>query len=318
MQDKHSPRQDYLDRLERHVLDEARRLRQTAPPAQWHLGARWKIVIAACALAVVSMGIGAASVAAAYQAQTNQQRDLLSSDYERRLDLARQRLAIASDQLRDIERQVALGLTSRASASDAQLKVTEAQAAIHMLELQLQEVQLTGRAPVDDLSAPLVSGHDFVSDRLKVAMTVQRMTLQAAQDHLREAERRVAVGVSGSIEADTARALVVEVQAALQAFDVKMGLRQRFLAGALTAAQTDLRAIEAEAEQRRAALAPKVRLAQMQVDRVATLVQKGLVSNVDLVEARLKLQEAMADLAKVDLDLALVRQQLANGKTGGQ
>ena len=256
------------------------------------------------------MGIGAAGVAAAYQVQTNEQRDLLTGDLQRRLDLARQRLQIAGQTLQRSQQQLAIGLIGQDSVVDSQQKVAESQAEVEALNSQLAEVRVTGRTPVDDLTAPAVQGRDFVGDRLRISLTIARAGLQAAQDHLRDTEKRRSLGIIDEGPVQLAQARVMEQQAAVQTIDSKLAIRQRFLTGSVDAQQAALQAIEADAIQRRTTLAPKLQIAQQKLQRAELLAAQGLMGSVDIAQARLDVEEVQADLAKADLDLALVRRQL--------
>lgn len=317
MLDKHSPDPAFVDRLEARVLAEARRQRQAPVPSSWWMASRLRIVSAAAILAIVSMGVGAAGVAAAYQVKTNEQRDLITADLQRRLSLARQRLQIANETLQSAQQQVAIGVVSQDAVMDAQTKVAQSQAEVESLTSQLAEARATGQVAVDDLTAPAVQGHDYVGDRLRIALQVARASLQTTQAALAAAERRRALGITDQVPVQMAQARVAEQQAAIALIESKLAIRQRLLNGAIDQQQAALQGLEADAVQRRMALAPKLQIAQEQLQRAETLMSQRLMSSVDLAQARLNLEQVQADLAKADLDLALVRAQLQSGKGGG-
>jgi outer membrane protein TolC len=74
--------------------------------------------------------------------------------------------------------------------------------------------------------------------------------------------------------------------------------------------EVELRGLEAEAEQRRKTLGPKVELARREIDRVTKRVQVGTATRVELTEATLRHLQLQTDLLKADLDLALIRRQI--------
>jgi len=313
MRDKHEPHGAFVERLEWQIAGEVRRRNRPAEPPRWPLRSRRSIAVAAAGLALVSMGLGGAVVAAAYRAQNSEQRDQVAAVYQLRLALAQKTLAAAADTLRLTERNVSIGMATQTDALEAQSKVSGAQAGVRSLELQLEEVRLTGREPSNEISSPLVSGRDFVGERLRNDITVPRNALSIAQRQLLGVQRRVDVGVADATDLDVARAKVVELQAAVVGFERKIEIRQRFLKGEIDSVQADLRVLEGEAEQRRSTLAPKVDLARRQVDQTARRVKVGVAQSVDLAEATLRLQQLEADLAKADLDLAVIRRRLAGG-----
>jgi multidrug efflux pump subunit AcrA (membrane-fusion protein) len=120
----------------------------------------------------------------------------------------------------------------------------------------------------------------------------------------------VKFGAADPIELDVSRARIAEVEAAIEAFQKKIGIRQNFLNRKANAAVTELRTLEVEAEQRQKTLGPKVELAQKQAENAAANVRIGQASNLDKAEATLRAQELETELAKAELDLARVRQQL--------
>jgi outer membrane protein TolC len=69
--------------------------------------------------------------------------------------------------------------------------------------------------------------------------------------------------------------------------------------------------LESDAVQRQKTLSPKVALARKQSERAKKNVQLGLAQSVALAEATLRLQELETETAKAELDLALIRRQLA-------
>jgi hypothetical protein len=65
----------------------------------------------------------------------------------------RQRHSLASQQLREVQKRVELGIERRESVSDAQFKTHEAEAAVRSIELDIAEIQATSREPVHALTA---------------------------------------------------------------------------------------------------------------------------------------------------------------------
>jgi hypothetical protein len=74
------------------------------------------------------MGIGAAAMAAGYAAQGNERKNQLTTSYEQRADLARQRLVVANDELKAAERQVSVGMAGTMGVFEGRMKVAEAEA----------------------------------------------------------------------------------------------------------------------------------------------------------------------------------------------
>jgi hypothetical protein len=310
MRTRHEPRESFVDELESRIVTEARRRDRPAAPFRWMSWSPARMAFALGIVIVASMAAGGAVVDAAYRSQNNERRDLVASTYERRLDLAVQRLAIAKDELARTQRKVSIGMAKNLELLDSELKVTEAEVAINVLNLQLEEVRLTGQEPVTSASAPVVQGRDFVTQRWEAELQLPQKAREIEQLRQRDAERRYAIGVTDSVDVEVASAKVSELNAALRGLQQRLEIRKRFLGKEIDAAQAELQALEVEATQRQWALRPQVEMAKRAVNRVSAMVQKGLTDNLELTKANLTLLSLQQELIKADLDLALIQKRL--------
>jgi hypothetical protein len=310
MHGHHEPRREFVEGLERQIASEIRRqrrfTRETA--SMWTFGLRPTLVV--LALMLVSMGLGAGVMAAAMQAQDGARRARLVLEFEGQAELARQRLATVTTQLQATEGRIAIGTATQEERLQRRVDVAEAQAQLTASDLQLQEVRVTGQAPLDDLSAPAVAGRDFVSERLRAGSGVPEAALELERLRLRELERRQALGASDALEVEAARTRAFEVQVAIEAVRRKIEIRQRFLEGGAGAAETELRALEATAQSRLKTLAPQIALAQKQLDRTTAKVALGATDRIELAEATLRMQRLETERAKAELDVEVVRGQI--------
>jgi outer membrane protein TolC len=310
MSESHEPRKEFVQSLEWQLGREIRRRNRSPQGLRWTRRLRAKTRAVVAALMLASMGLGAVGVAAAYQAQGNQHRDVLASSYQQRTDLARRRVALAQEELSSIEKSVSMGLISDENLLAARLKLSESEEQLQLLQLQLEEVRTTGREPLNEISAPVVSGRDFVIERLRAELAGPLAMLQLQQARLKAAEKRVALGILDSSEVEAARARLAEAQAQVDLLGAKIQSREQFIRRKLDASQAELQVIESEAVQRKAALVSKVQLARRELERAAQRVQAGITPRIEEAEVKLKLQELEMELAKADLDLLAVRRSL--------
>lgn len=315
MQDRHEPSDRFIERLGQDIGAEVRRRNLQPAPAPWRQAFGLKTVAAAAALVVVSMAAGGAVVAAAYQNENREQRSMLASVYDRKIQLAQLRLDAAKQQLQETERRVALGMVDSHAATEQRQAVVEAEAQLRIAMLDLEEVRLTGREPRDEVSAPATSQRDFVSDRLQVSMSIATGALDLAKKKLQTAERRVSLGIEQRSSADGLRAEIIALESALSATQQKIAARQAFVSNKYDSALTDLRVGEIEAEQRLRALAPQLDLAQRHMARIESLVTKGLASPTDVAQARVRVLEVELKLSMAQAELATVRAQIAQRTT---
>jgi hypothetical protein len=315
MTDAHEPRDEFIDQLEAVIAREARQRRRVGQPPRW-LPASSAGVIAGLVIVIISsMGAGAAAVLTAYQVQDAAGRDQLLSSLEQSAALARQGVDIATKNAANTERQISVGLADSGALNESRLKVAEAQAQVDDIRLKIEEVRLSGREPRTELSAPRVSSRDFVSEHLRRELSPVQMRVTAANARVQVAQRKHSLGLEPS-NLDEARASLGEAQAMVDMFQQKLDIRQKFLTGAVDAIETDLRGLEVEATQRRAALAPQVELAREDERRTTAQVQVGLAQQIDVLQAttrRLQLEVALTD---ADMQLALVRQKIVQHRVG--
>jgi outer membrane protein TolC len=315
MQHPHEPRDTFVGELERTVIAERRRRQQlSAAPwatSPWPARSRLSLGLAAAGLVVVSMAVGGAVVVAAYQAQASERRDSLTTTYEQRAALAREQLALAEQELRRAERRVATGVESQDVTLDIQIQIAEAEALVKSLELQLVEIRSTSREPLGEVSAPLVDGRDFVSERLEIELAASKAAAEVQKQLVQQIERRVAVGVASPVDAEMMRAVQQELQSAKASLEKKLQIRQAFLRTEVDADLASLRVLESEAEQRRATLTPRADRARKELQDIQVRFKTGLASVTEVAEAQLRLSKIQLDLAQANADLARIHQRIA-------
>ena len=311
MQAPHTPRDGFVERLEWQISSELRR-RHRSGPATWLPSSPLKATAAIVFVVLVSMAAGGAAVAAAVQAQGKERRHSVLLNYQQRLQLAQMRLTTAKLELTTLERQIAVGLERPDSIQvhDSRMRVAEAEGSLQVSQLELQEAEATGQEPLDQISAPLVSGRDFVAERLQASLLAPEAGLANARVIAQAMRRRWDVGLATVTDLAEAEARVVELEAAIASTRRKIEIRRQFVGGLIRAPQADLRVIESDAEQRVKALEPRIALARKHVADAERRFQVGLANHVDLAEAKLRLSTLEADLAKAQLDLALIRKKI--------
>jgi hypothetical protein len=310
MQHPHEPRDAFVAELERTVIAERRRRHQLSAAAPWPARSRRNLGMTAAGLVIISMAVGGGVVVVAYQTQASERRDSLTSIYEQRAALAREQLALAEQDLRRAERRVAIGVEGQEITLDIQLKVAEVDALVKSLELQLAEIRLTTREPLTEVSAPLVDGRDFVSERLHIELSASKAASDVQRQLLQQTERKVAIGAANPVDAEVVRAVQQELLSAVTALEKKLEIRQAFLRKELDADLANLRVLQSEAEQRRATLAPKADRARKELQDVQVRFKNGLASVTEVAEAQVRLLKIQADLAQADADLARIQQRI--------
>ena len=310
MSGAHNPREEFVNQLEHHLRADLRRRNLAASARTWMPRSRNAVALAIAAVAIASMALGGGVVAVAYEARLSEQRDLLVGNFEQRAILAKQRLALVTQQLVDMEQRVSVGLEPPESVREVRVKVREAEADLKSIELDLGEIRATGREPMHALSAPLISGRDFVSERLRVEMSVPAAALELGKMRAEAVRSRFEVGLANATDVDAAETRTIELESVVEAFQRKMGIRQTFLKGGVPAAVADLRGLEAETDLRRTALARRIDFARRQVSDLRSRIEIGTANPLNLAEAELRMQELQLAMSRAEYDLLLIRKQL--------
>jgi hypothetical protein len=312
MQDRHAPREEFVERLADQIRDEFRRRPAHAPGprwTQWLLQSPVKAAVAVALLVVLSMSLGGIVVAAAYQAQNNEQRSVLIANFEQRLALAGMRLEVARRQLTTAQDQMAIGVEGQEKVLDGRFKVIEAEADVRSIESQLAEVRETGHEPLTAVSSSVVNGRDFVTERWRIELTVPEAALDLEKARLDAANRRFSAGVGNLTDVLGSQTRIRELEVAVQGMRRKLEIRQRFLKRELDATMADLRVLEAEADVRRQA--SEHELARKVLDDASKALKVGIGQPVELAEAELRVRALELNVLKATLDLKMIQQQIA-------
>ena len=310
MSNPHEPRDVFVAQLEERLRADLDRQRLAPTAPRWLPRTTRGLVFATAAVVLLSMAIGGGVVSAAYEAQQSAGRDALLTMLQQRADLARTQLTLARHRMDEAMRRASVGIDDASARDDARRKVAEAEVEVKIIELEMAEVRATGREPVRSVSAPLVAGRDFVTERWQIEASVPTAVLDLAKAEADRMKTRFEVGLANTRDVQAAGARLIEMESALQLVQRKIAIRQEFLRRAITAAVADLRVMEAETEQRHQSLARRIAFSQRQLQDLRTMVEIGTLSPIDLAEAQLRLQELQVQLSKADYDLALIRKQL--------
>ena len=154
-----------------------------------------------------------------------------------------------------MQQRVSIGIEPQESVTDARFKVTEAEAELKSIELDIAEIRATGREPMNTLSAPPGLGPGFRHGAFaRARCPCRRRRSKARRCERRRARTRFDVGMAKAIEVEAAESRLIELESAVEVFQRKIAIRQTFLKGGLPAAVADLRGLEAETDLRRTAL----------------------------------------------------------------
>lgn len=304
MTNRHEPDPSFVQGLEWQLGRELRRRRPKTPRR------RVPRNLKLAGLMLVSVAVGAAAMAASQQLQSSWRQELLETRLEVKLQQARQRLMSQLDAIGLTRKEVEQGSRTDRDLIYFELQITQAEADAKILELELEEVESSGREPRDELSAPLVDGRDFVRERIEARMMVAQHRLEVARQAGARLAQRVEVGVVSADELKAQDLLAMEAELQLDALDRQLDLRAEFLDEEISAVEAELMALEAEARSRVIQSDERIRYFQAEIDRHRERVDAGVIHPAAVAEMSTRLAEAEAELRLALEEQRIVRDEL--------
>lgn len=270
-------------------------------------GARLAAIVG---LAAVSMSVGGAGTYAAIYTVDERAAALHVARAEAQLEIARTRLDPPAQELARMQELYQQGGVAERELRQAEAAYVQTQSDVKARELDLVETRLTGRAPNDALSAPLVKGRDFVTERLFERRRPMQLQLDLLADQDRRLQELSDAGAATMSELKAAQLQLAGADQALAALEKRVTLRASFLVGKLSAAQVELEGMRLSAVTgREMAVYQAVILADQQ-QRLANLSKRGMVSDAELRTIEAQLHEVKTQIDLADLELHVLDQKL--------
>lgn len=303
MPDMHEPDPRFVDSLEGQLGRELRRNSRSATRS----GIR---ALKMAGLMIGSVTLGAAAMGAAQQIQDSWRRELLEARLEVQLQMAQQRLNAQREGLETTRQQVELGVRNELDLVHFELQIAQSETDLHLRVLDLDEVQQSGREPLDDLSAPRVDGRDFVSERLRLRMDLASRHLDVVMREAGRTRDQVTLGIIGEQEAEARDLATREAELQLDALRRQLDLRSEFLDSDLSAVEAELKTLEVEARNRVVLLDQQLRFVRGELDRYQAAIAAGTVHPITAANMRTQVVEIEAQLQLAQQELMIVQREL--------
>ena len=263
-------------------------------------------VLGVAAIVVVSMIAGAAGLSAAGRIQANQQKQLLVQQQQGDVQLAEMQLALAEKALDETKRRAAVGLAQQAAIEDAERGIQSLSLKLHRIQLNVDEVQKSGQPVQDEVTSPLVDGRDFVTERLELEQKAAMLATAAAERRLKERKTRVEVGLASRQELLEAEAGMARAAAEMRALQETIGLRQKYLAGQVNAADATRERLLLAARAQMLVAQSELNAARQQYEQMQKNFTVGLVQEVDLLKAQVEMLSKKQDLAALQTRIQML------------
>jgi hypothetical protein len=255
-------------------------------------------------VALAAMCVGSAATFAVTHRLRAQTADLIIARSEAHLEFANARLDFFLEEVHRIESLAADGLLTPGEVDSMRLELAQVEADAAARVLDVEEVRITGLDPDNSLSAPILRGRDFVTERLELerAVLLQRVSL------IDKEASRTGLGLTGSPEMAREHEAA---RAALSIVDERVALRQDYLAGARTARQVELAHIQFSVERQRELATQRVNELQQELDRMHTLVEEGMATRSEARPVEMEFRAAVLQLDLAELEMQILERKLA-------
>ncbi|MFC1627621.1 hypothetical protein ACFL3H_00735 [Gemmatimonadota bacterium] len=289
----HEPTSEFIARLEWQVRSTLSRRDRFSMPTRRPV----QQVMKMAALLLLSIFLGAAGVATADQVQESRARELLLQRIDFEMQLAGAQLQLLRTRVSEIRDQVEGGLAHEAVLRTATFEMRGAELHYTRLQLDREEISLSGREPQQNVSAPRIGGRDFVSERLELEIARTSDECELVEAGLTRTRELIEQGMLNRSESLEQEAALSSLKLHLRYLTSLHDLRAQFLEGKISRDKVEQEALLAEAESRldHTSLAA----AQVELRRVEELYQKGAVTESELMQARIKVITAEFKLQQV-------------------
>lgn len=311
MNEQHTPDPEFVNQLEWELKSTMRRqgtLNGTSGAAR-RVRPRWATT---AALVVVSMFIGGAGTHAITRGTDAQAAALYIARGEALLEIARVQFEHVAQELARMQALAQQNAVTERELGHFEAQHLHAESEFTIRELELAETLITGKQPNDALSAPLVDGRDFVTERMAARRRPIQRHLELAIDQANRHQELAEAGLADAMDLKGAQFEVAAIEEELIELDKRIALRASFVADELSAAEVELQGMRLAAVAARERAARERELLVEQYNRFAKLSERGQVTPSELraVEAQLRTFEAQMELA--DVELRILDQKLEN------
>lgn len=248
---------------------------------------------------LVALALGTTGGLASAQMRENAQLDSLLAAARADATLVSARAQAARAVVAEEQRQVAAGMRSTESLSNAEAEAREADSELARTALNIDEIKGTAKAPRDELNAPLVNGRDFVKDRLQLRLMLAQQAIASAERSRDEAARRVRVGLASEMTGLDAELDVARARRDLAVLVERMALRREFVEKGTAVAELTRRLQKAEVTQDLAVAQRAMQVAQQRATLLERQWKVGLAQELDLMRAKVDVKEREIELQRL-------------------
>ncbi|MCJ7582468.1 MAG: hypothetical protein MUP98_18285 [Candidatus Aminicenantes bacterium] len=302
MSKNYEPENQFLERLEWQLASEYRRTdRLKSAPGKVTMSRK----MVAISVLVGTLMTGVAMIKAAEVIKDSWRKKIEIARIETEVKLKEAKLASTREITSRIEIQFSNGLLQEEEYLGMQVALEKAELELQKSQLNLEEVNASGKTPRTELYAPVVRGRDFVSERLMFEIKDVDLDLGLYKSYLVKVKQRIEVGIIHENELDAIQSEIDAKNVTIDSIKKKLDLRSRFVAGEITAQEIEIEDRMAVAEKNFHMAQAKVEFLNKVIIELEDSVAVGMVPQIELTQMRYVLNAAQAelDLATLEIDV---------------
>ena len=174
--------------------------------------------------------------------------------------------------------------------------------------LNLDEVKMSGEIPRNELYAPMVSGRDFVSERLMLEKMEVEMGLDLHWRHRKRFKQMAEAGLIQDYELAQIQAEIANQEVILEKIQKRLNLRTSFLEGEITAHEVEIEDRLTGAERNLRLAQSKVKSLREQLKRLKALESQGTITHMEVMQLQYALDAAQAELNLATLEMNVLEE----------
>jgi hypothetical protein len=299
MINNHAPKKDFVHRLEEQLTADFRRQERFQNHRQRLKIPRYLGVII---LILSSMMAGVVIIKAAEQIKDSWKRELALAQVETALQIKEARLKVVKEIFDSVKEQKAKGLVGDEQLLNVKVAKDHMDLELARAKIDFQEVKATGRAPQNELFAPLVAGEDFVSHRLQLDKKRADLEVELLRKQMGV---QIEQGQVSDGQLEVGNRVLLERKKATQEITYRLQLRTEFLQGKLTPWEVEIKEKLSKARDNLHQAERSHELLKLQLKRMGDLEKAGTIKTqeVNAIQYELTASEAQLRLARLEVSL---------------
>ena len=304
MNKNYEPDNQFVDRLEWQLSSEFRRANRLKT-SSGKIAVSRRMVAIAITIGVLMTGV--AVTKAADYIKDSWQKKIEMARVETEVELKKVQLESIREIASDMKARVSNGLIREDEYQAMKIAVKKAELDFKKSQLNLEEVQMSGEIPRNELYAPLVGGRDFVSERLELDKMEIELEIYLISRHLKRIKKLTEEGLIQDHELDQVMTVIANQEAHLGKIQQRLDLRSSFLEGEITAREVEIESRLTAAENHLHHAQSKVDSLEQQLTRFQALEARGAITRSENRQLEFALDAAQAELKLAVLEMDVLK-----------